>query len=35
MGRWKLSKREFERLKKKTVRKVVERKFQILYGKRR
>jgi len=32
MGGWKLSKEEFERLKKKRVRKVVERKFPDITG---
>jgi len=32
MGGWKLSKEEFERLKKKTVREVVERKFPDITG---
>ncbi len=32
MGEWKLSKEEFERLEKKTVREVVERKFPDITG---
>ena len=32
MGEWKLSKEEFERLKKKTVREVVERRFPDITG---